>query len=87
MFFIVHIYTEITQTSRFSTTSQMRSTLNVLVDVLSTALREATNPHMKGTIAAIAKVMMMVTMVTNMLYTRSYSLYLLKFRVTRILNK
>eukprot|EP00116_Pleurobrachia_bachei_P002256 sb/3462518/ len=35
--------------------SQMRSTLHVLVDVLSTALREATNPHMKGTIATIAK--------------------------------
>ena len=43
-------------TETFAELSQTRAVLHILVSVLNTALREATNPHMKGIIAKICKV-------------------------------
>ena len=43
-------------TETFAELSQSRAVLHILVNVLNTALREATNPHMKGIIAKICKV-------------------------------
>ncbi|XP_063680881.1 RAB11-binding protein RELCH-like isoform X3 [Bolinopsis microptera] len=42
-------------TETFAELSLTRSVLHILVNVLNTALREATNPHMKGIIAKICK--------------------------------
>ncbi|KAL5259044.1 hypothetical protein ACHWQZ_G009497 [Mnemiopsis leidyi] len=42
-------------TETFAELSQSRALLHILVNVLNTALREATNPHMKGIIAKICK--------------------------------